>query len=141
MSQYFTLGSNTLWNPSVGPGELFMRSADAMGLFVGLPTGIGTDDRDRYEHPIDLPVFEAFVDALLRRYLGSTHPILRTLMEGFIVTAVVMAQRAGSDLPALRSEIEMSTIDVSVGPGGIGARADAGQLLELCAEQSRSMAR
>jgi hypothetical protein len=37
-------------------------------------------EADEYE--IDLDTFGAFVDALVRRYVASRHPIFRCLLEG-----------------------------------------------------------
>jgi hypothetical protein len=82
-------------------------------------------------------VFEVFVNALVGRYRQSTHLILRSLMEGFVATAVVLVERGGGSLPALDSEPGPDVQDVQVGYGGLGARA--GRLPELCAEHSRAM--
>lgn len=73
-----------------------MRSADALAPVVGLPAGIRLGyPGDPDEWVIDMPIFEAFVDALVDRYQRSTHLILRSLMEGFIATALVLVERGG----------------------------------------------
>ena len=43
------------------------------------------------------------VDALIRRYARSNHVILRSLMEGFTATAIVLVNRGGGRLPALET--------------------------------------
>ncbi|MFI6741553.1 DUF6086 family protein [Nonomuraea sp. NPDC050451] len=97
MSQYFQVGDQVLWNPSNGVARLFMRSAEALAPETGLPTGLGPMESD--ECQIDLTAFAAFVGALIERYERSNHPILRSLMEGFIATALVLVERGGAELP------------------------------------------
>lgn len=83
MSQNFVVGEQMVWNPSNGPGQLFVRSADALAPVAGLPTGIRqAHPGDPDEWAIDMPVFEAFVDALVDRYQWSAHLVMRSLMEG-----------------------------------------------------------
>ncbi|GAB3885879.1 hypothetical protein GCM10029964_049260 [Kibdelosporangium lantanae] len=103
MSQYFEVGEETLWNPSNGPGILFARTARAMESIAGVPCGIGVGrwgPGDPDCHSIDLPVFTAFTDALVRRYRTSNHVILRSLLEGFLATAIVMVRRGGGTVAA-----------------------------------------
>lgn len=40
VSQYFEVGQETVWNPSNGVGVLFVRSSEALGLVVDVPTGV-----------------------------------------------------------------------------------------------------
>ncbi|WP_431904792.1 DUF6086 family protein [Nonomuraea sp. bgisy101] len=97
MSQYFQVGDQVLWNASSGVAGLFMRSAEALSPETGLPTGLGPMESDECE--IDLAAFTAFVSALIERYERSNHPILHSLMEGFIATALVLLERGGAELP------------------------------------------
>ncbi|GAA2896984.1 hypothetical protein Acy02nite_80810 [Actinoplanes cyaneus] len=138
MSQYFQAGDLVLWNPSNGVATLFVRTSEAMAPLVGLPTGIGPCVNDEYE--IDLDMFESFVDALAARYLSANHPILRSLVEGFLATAIVMAQRAGRELPALRAQSKPRWWDLSVGRNQMPP-GDREELIELVAEHASGMAR
>ena len=55
---------------------------------------------DADEWAIHMPVFERFVDAVVSRYQESNHVVLRSLMEGFIATALVPVERGGGVVPA-----------------------------------------
>lgn len=94
MSQYFQIGDQVLWNPSNGVAGLFMRTAEALAPEAGLPTGLGSMEND--ECQVDLVAFTAFVSALVQRYERSNHPILHSLMGGFIATALVLVERGGA---------------------------------------------
>ncbi|NRQ31487.1 hypothetical protein HII36_06480 [Nonomuraea sp. NN258] len=96
MSQYFRVGDQILWNPSSGVAGLFMRSAEALAPETGLPTGLGPMESDECE--IDPATFAVFVSALVERYERSNHPILHSLMDGFIATALVLVERSGAEL-------------------------------------------
>ncbi|MEU4667587.1 DUF6086 family protein [Amycolatopsis sp. NPDC023774] len=133
MSQYFDLGDKTLWNPSNGVGLLFVRSAEAVAPIVELPTGISPKAAD--EWAIDPPVFTAFVDALADRYQRSTHLILRSMVEGFLATAMVLLDRAGAEIPSLGREPVSDVRDVSV----FGTPPPAGKLAELRAAHAGAM--
>ncbi|SBT44155.1 DUF6086 family protein [Micromonospora auratinigra] len=139
MSQYFQVGKVDLWNPSNRVAELFVRTSEAVAPLVGVPTGIGPMRADDYE--IDLDVFVGFVDALVSQYRRSSHPILRSLLEGFLATALVLVDRADRDLPALRADAPLDPRDVSVGADGISPLGDAERLKQLAVAQARAMPR
>ena len=143
MSQYFDVGEQTLWNPSNGPGQLFVEMVKALEPVAGLPSGIGVGrwgPGDPDCHGIDLVAFARFTDALVRRYRASNHLILRSLMEGVIATAIVLVERGGGTVAALSEQPGTDTRDVQVGPSGPAARADPDRLVELAAEHSAAMA-
>ncbi|MFI7519312.1 DUF6086 family protein [Micromonospora globbae] len=139
MSQYFQVNDLVLWNPSNRVAELFVRTSDAVAPLVDVPTGIGPMRADDYE--IDLDVFVAFVDALVAQYLSSSHAILRSLLEGFVATALVMVDRAGRTVPSLQATATLDPRDVSVGPGGIAPLGDPERLYELARRHAAAMAR
>ncbi|MEQ4714753.1 DUF6086 family protein [Nonomuraea sp. B19D2] len=142
MSQYFQVGDQVLWNPSNGVAGLFMRSAEALAPETGLPTGLGPMESDECE--VDLATFAAFVSALIRRYERSNHPILRSLMEGFIATALVLVERGGAELPvpdtndASWKDVQMS--EHSAWPPG-GQVRDVERWAALSAQHARAMPR
>lgn len=131
VSQYFQVGDLVLWNPANRVAEVFVSTGEAIAPTVGLPTGIAAVVADEYE--IDLDVFTAFVGALVHRYLSSSHAILRSLLEGFTATALVMVERAGRGIPALA---ETATRDASAGISPLGGAA---RLRALADEHARGM--
>ncbi|WP_433651601.1 DUF6086 family protein [Micromonospora zamorensis] len=137
MSQYFQVGDLVLWNPSNRVAALFVRTSEAVAALVEVPTGIGPMRADEYD--IDLDAFVGFVDALVVQYMSSSHAILRSLLEGFIATALVLVDRAGRDVPSLQATATLDPRDVSVGPGGIRPLGDPQRLHELAGEHARAM--
>lgn len=96
MSQYFDLGDETLWNPSLGVSRLFLRQVAVFEAELGQPSGIGEMRSD--ECQIDPASFTAFVNALLTWRRHTTHPILTTLSDGFLTTTLALAERAHLDI-------------------------------------------
>ncbi|MFG3580707.1 DUF6086 family protein [Micromonospora chersina] len=137
MSQYFQVGDLVLWNPSNRVAELFVRTGNAVAELVDTPTGIGPMQADEYD--IDLDVFADFVDALVAQYLSSSHTILRSLLEGFTATALVLVDRAGRSVPSLQATATLDPRDVSVGPGGIRPLGDPARLHELARMHAAAM--
>ncbi|NDU77849.1 hypothetical protein GWI34_35350 [Actinomadura sp. DSM 109109] len=111
MSQYFQIGERVLWNPATGVAQVFLRAAESFAALTGLPSGLGPMEEDECE--IDIEVFSAFVDALVRRYARSNHVILRSLMEGFTATAIVLVERGGGRLPASHDPGAAALVELS----------------------------
>jgi hypothetical protein len=138
MSQYFQVGDLVLWNPSNRVAQLFVRTSNAVAPLVDTPTGIGLMSADEYN--LDLDAFVGFVDALVKQYLSSSHPVLRSLLEGFLATTLVLVHRAGRSVPSLHAPpATLDPRDVSVGPEGIGALGDPIRLRELAEAMARAM--
>ncbi|MGC4744961.1 DUF6086 family protein [Micromonospora sp. DT201] len=108
-----------------------------MSTWATSSTGIGPMRADDYE--IDLDVFVGFVDALVAQYLSSSHTILRSLLEGFIATALVMVDRAGRNVAPLQTTATLDPRDVSVGPGGIRPLGDPARLYGLASKHAAAM--
>ncbi|MEV6969788.1 DUF6086 family protein [Hamadaea sp. NPDC051192] len=139
MSQIFRTGDVILWYPSNRVARLFHALTEVLVSFAERPAGMEDTGADEYE--IDRAAFVVFVDELTRRYLGSSHPILRSMLEGYLPTALVLVERAGGSVAALSEAIGLDPRDVSVGPGGIGGLGDAERLRELAAVHARAMPR
>ncbi|MEH0986332.1 DUF6086 family protein [Micromonospora sp. CPCC 205556] len=139
MSQYFQVGDLVLWNPSNRVAALFVRTSEAVTALVGVPTGIRPTRADEYD--IELDAFVGFVDALVVQYKSSSHAILRSLLEGFIATALVLVDRAGRDVPSLRDTATLDPRDVSVGSEGIRPLGDPQRLYELADAHAAAMPR
>jgi Family of unknown function (DUF6086) len=137
MSRYFRAGGLSLWNPSNSVADLFVRTAEAVATLTEVPSGLGPMIAD--EHEVDPEAFAAFVDALTRQYLSSSHAILRSLLEGFLATALVLVDRSGRDLPSLRMTAVLDPRDVSVGVGGIRPLGRRERLLKLADEHAKAM--
>lgn len=137
MSQYFQAGDLVLWNPASHVAELFFRTSEAVAPTVGLPTGIAPVAADEYQ--IELDTFTAFADALVHRYLSSSHTVLKSLLEGFIATALVMVERAERSVPALADTPALDSRDLSVESAGIAPLDDAERLQALAKEHALTM--
>ena len=108
MSQYYDVGDETLWNPSNGASRLFLEQLAIFEAEIGLPSGIGPMEAD--ECQVDPAALDVFVNALLAWHRGTRHVVVRALSEGFVVTVLALAERAGVDL---RWEVPSAT----PGPG------------------------
>ncbi|GAA2842181.1 hypothetical protein GCM10010441_77900 [Kitasatospora paracochleata] len=102
MSCYFQTGDLDLWNPSNSVARLFLAQAGVLAEFVGLPSGLAGIVDDECE--VDPEVFEPFVRELIDRHDGSVHPVLRGMLEGFIIPAAVMVERGGGRIPVSWSD-------------------------------------
>lgn len=96
MSQYYDMGDETLWNPSNGASRLFITQVGVYQAELDLPSGIGPMQAD--ECQIDPIVFKDFVDALLAWHRRTSHAVIAALSEGFLVTVLVLAERAGIEV-------------------------------------------
>lgn len=102
MSCLFQVEDNILWDPSNTVARLFKGQAEAIASAFNLDPGLGAIIEDECE--IDLPTFEKFLAGVVKQYNHATHPILRSLIAGFIVTASVLVERAGGKLPETEPE-------------------------------------
>ncbi|WP_433475461.1 DUF6086 family protein [Spirillospora sp. CA-142024] len=99
MSQYFQNGDDVLWNPATRVAGLFMDMAAAHARLLGTPSGLGPMEFD--ECQVDVPVFAAFTDAVIRDYARSHHMIKRSMTAGFAATALAVARFGGGTVPAV----------------------------------------
>jgi len=104
MSQYFQADGRILWNPSTAVSQVFLHAAESFAGLAGHPSGLGPMLAEECE--IDLPAFAAFTDSLISQYAHSNHVILRSLMQGFLATAMALVERGGGQLPAAQSRSE-----------------------------------
>ena len=101
MSQYFQVDGHVLWNPSTGVSQVFVRAADSFAELVDHPSGISPIVADECE--IQMETFALFISTLIGKYARSNHVILRSLMEGFLATAMALVERGGGELPSMQS--------------------------------------
>jgi hypothetical protein len=96
MSQYYNVGDETLWNPASGVSRIFLGELAVFEAELGVASGIGPMGAD--EAQVDPVGLEAFANALVAWHRRSGHPVLRLLAEGFMVTVLALAQRAGTEV-------------------------------------------
>jgi hypothetical protein len=96
MSQYYEVDGESVWNPATRASELFLAHVRVHEEWVGVPSGFGPMEND--ECQIDVPVFEAFVTALLDRHNRTSHAIINALSDGFLATVLALAARIGLDV-------------------------------------------
>ncbi|MEU7375319.1 DUF6086 family protein [Streptomyces albidoflavus] len=101
MSQYYEVGEETLWNPSIGASRLFLAQVRLHEDELGLPSGLGPMDMD--ECKIEAGAFREYTEALVARHLRTGHRVILALSEGFVATVLVLARRAGIEPDALRA--------------------------------------
>ncbi|MFD7610461.1 DUF6086 family protein [Streptomyces sp. NPDC059828] len=96
MSQYFDVGDETLWNSANGVARVFMRHVALFEGELGIASGIGPMVADEYQ--VDPVAYGAFVHALLEWHWKHRHTVLVALSEGFVATALALAERAGIEM-------------------------------------------
>ncbi|ESP98142.1 hypothetical protein KQH42_15600 [Streptomyces sp. CHA1] len=101
MSQYYEVGDETLWNPSIGASRLFLAQVRLHEDELGLASGLGPMDMD--ECKIEAGAFREYTEALVARHLRTGHRVILALSEGFVATVLVLARRAGIEPDALRA--------------------------------------
>jgi hypothetical protein len=111
-------GDTILWNPASIVGVLFISESRIYEILANKSAGLGEVIADDIE--VDVQVFAEFVDALVNLHESSNHMIYRTLMRGFLGTALALLLRTGSPAPA------------SIGD-------DTGELMPLAALLDRKM--
>ncbi|MEU6108672.1 DUF6086 family protein [Streptomyces albidoflavus] len=102
MSQYYDVGDETLWNPSIGASRLFLAQVRLHEDELGMASGLGPMDMD--ECKIEVGAFREYTEALVARHLRTGHRVILALSEGFVATVLVLARRAGIEPDALRAE-------------------------------------
>jgi hypothetical protein len=132
VSQYYEVGDETLWNPSIGASRLFLAHVRLHEDELGMASGLGPMDGD--ECQIEAGAFREYTEALVARHLRTGHHVILALSEGFVATVLVLARRAGIEPDALRAE---ATTAPGQGDGGAARE----RLETLAARLDRAMAR
>ncbi|MFB7761752.1 DUF6086 family protein [Streptomyces xiamenensis] len=105
MSCYFQTQDTDLWNPSNSVARIFVGQVLTLSDEMAIESGVGEIIEDECE--IDGDAFPAFLHALLLRHGNSNNQALRSLLEGVLAVGLVIAERAGWDMPSA------STVDNS----------------------------
>ncbi|MEU5426047.1 DUF6086 family protein [Streptomyces olivoreticuli] len=96
MSQYFSVGDETLWNPSNGASRMFLHQVAVFEVELDVTSGLGPMEAD--ECQVDPAAFAAFTDALLAWHRKTHHAVILALSEGFVATVLALAGRAGAEV-------------------------------------------
>jgi hypothetical protein len=113
MSQYYRVGDIVLWTPSSGVSRVFLGQVRLFEDELSLASGVGPMEAD--ECQVDVERFSTFVQALLTYRGASNHQILHALTEGFVITVLALAERAGAEVRP--SRLDGRQHDVQVGSG------------------------
>jgi hypothetical protein len=80
---------------------------------LSLASGVGPIEAD--ECQVEVEQFRTFAQALLTWRGASNHPILHALTDGFVITVLALAERAGTEVR--RSRFDGCQHDVQLGSG------------------------
>lgn len=100
MSQYYRAGDTVLWNPSSGVSRVFLGQVRLFEDELSLASGVGPMEAD--ECQVDIAHFSTFAQALLTYRSASNHQVLHALTDGFVITVLALAERAGAEVGASR---------------------------------------
>lgn len=95
MSYIFDWNDETVWSPSLSVGQVYVGVADMLSDLLGVPHGMTAMAEDYYE--IDSEDFRAFLIAVRRTY-SSGHPLLDSMLQGFIAASAILLGRMGVDM-------------------------------------------
>ncbi|MEV6272930.1 DUF6086 family protein [Kribbella sp. NPDC051936] len=111
MSQYYQAGDTVLWNPSSGVSRVFLGQVRLFEDELSLASGIGPMEAD--ECQVEIDQFSTFAQALLTYCSASNHQVLHALTDGFVITVLALAERAGAEVRP--SRIDARRRDVQTG--------------------------
>ena len=96
MSQYYQADDTVLWNPSSGLSRVFLGQVRLFEDELSLASGVGPMEADACH--VEFEHFRTFAEALLTYREASNHQILHALMDGFVITVLALAERAGIEV-------------------------------------------
>ncbi|MFD7450997.1 DUF6086 family protein [Kitasatospora sp. NPDC059827] len=136
-----------LWNPSTGASRLFLRQVEIFEEELGLPSGIGPMEAD--ECQIEPAVLGVFANAILARHRRTRHAVVRALTEGFVLTTLALAERAGAEIhweepPGPTSAADLRDVQIPMTVAGSGSEEQwtwGEELRRKVHELDRAMAR
>jgi hypothetical protein len=105
VSYVFDVGDETVWNPSLRTGRLFVGLTRYLAELTSRPTGLNAVANDMYE--IEVKPFRILVNAVYEDFRSTDHLVYRGQLRGWLLTSLVLLDRAGGPLPALGDEPEL----------------------------------
>jgi len=100
-------------DPVIGVSRVLLGQARLFEDDLSLASGLGPMEAD--ERQVDVERFSTFAQALLTYRGASNHQILHALTDGFVITVLALAARAGADVRA--SRLDGRQHDIQVGSG------------------------
>ncbi|WP_436492234.1 DUF6086 family protein [Actinokineospora sp. HUAS TT18] len=107
MSYYFEVGGETVWNPALRIGKVYVTHAEGVAAQMGLPTGLAPADDDSCA--VDVQAFPRFVDCLLEWDRTTRHPVMHALLDGLLITSLALREAIGGAVPP-KSEREAALL-------------------------------
>ncbi|MEC3919953.1 DUF6086 family protein [Nocardia sp. CDC160] len=95
MSMYFETEDTDLWNPGNWTGRMFVSMAECISQSLQTPTGLHVRELDPDTVDVDAAQFRAFTEALRNAYVTTGNSTYRSLIDGVLAVAIVIADRAG----------------------------------------------
>lgn len=105
MSYPIAFGDNTIWDPALRVGQMFVGLAHGAAEVLRIPSGLnprvnGTCVID------DLRTFSVFVEQLWDSYFATRHPAAHEQVRGLLLICLVLLDRAGSPVtPADEAQV------------------------------------
>jgi hypothetical protein len=97
MSYIFDIGDETIWSPSLRTGRLYIGLTNCIADLEGRPSGLVANAEDMYA--LEPEAFQSLVEAVYANFFSTDHHVYRGQLRGWLLTSLVLLQRAGSDLP------------------------------------------
>ncbi|GAB2679196.1 DUF6086 family protein [Kribbella swartbergensis] len=114
MSQDYRDGDIVLWNPSSGVSRVFLGQVRLFEGELSLASGVGPMEAD--ECQFDVEHLSTFAQALLTYCGASNHEVLHALTNGFVITVLALAERAGAEVPPSRFDGGQHDVQAGRGP-------------------------
>lgn len=104
MSYIFDMGDETVWSPSLRTGRLYVGLTNCIADLQGRPSGLVANAEDMYA--LDPDEFRSLVDAVYANFSSTDHHVYRGQLRGWLLTSLVLLQRAHLDLPIVKATDE-----------------------------------
>ena len=102
MSYPFTVDGETVWDPALRVGLLYVGITEAVSEVLGQPTGLKPSADGTCA--IDVAAFHAFVDCLRESQASTRHPVYGAMMKGLLAVSVQLAKKTGAELAPMYGE-------------------------------------
>ncbi|MDN3351355.1 DUF6086 family protein [Actinomadura sp. DC4] len=112
MSYIFDIGDETIWSPSLRTGRLYVGLTTCIADLEGRPSGLVANAEDMYA--LEPGEFRSLVEAVHANFFSTEHQVYRGQLRGWLMTSLVLLQRAHLDLPVANEPDEDLQQDLAV---------------------------